>query len=84
MCTIITTGGLFYKGSESNLQYVTTSTFLLLSYAKYLRSHGGATSCGAATVTSDKLVALARKQVDYILGDNPAKMSYMVGFGQRY
>lgn len=22
--------------------------------------------------------------MDYILGDNPAKMSYMVGFGERY
>ncbi|KAL8539965.1 hypothetical protein ACS0TY_001533 [Phlomoides rotata] len=80
----ITTGGLFYKGSESNLQYVTTSTFLLLAYAKYLRSEGGATSCGTTTVTSSKLVALAKKQVDYILGDNPAKMSYMVGFGEKF
>ncbi|KAL0313170.1 UNVERIFIED_CONTAM: Endoglucanase 1 [Sesamum radiatum] len=80
-----TPGGLFYKGSESNLQYVTTSSFLLLAYAKYLRSHeGGVASCGTSTVTSDKLVALAKKQVDYILGDNPAKMSYMVGFGQKY
>lgn len=29
-------------------------------------------------------MALAKKQVDYILGENPSKMSYMVGFGQRY
>ncbi|KAL3650767.1 Esterase/lipase/thioesterase [Castilleja foliolosa] len=79
-----TPGGLFHKGSESNLQYVTTSSFLLLTYAKYLSSHGGAVSCGALTITSDKLISLAKKQVDYILGDNPAKMSYMVGFGQRY
>ncbi|KAK6138694.1 hypothetical protein DH2020_027556 [Rehmannia glutinosa] len=79
-----TPGGLFYKGSESNLQYVTTSSFLLLAYAKYLRSHGGVASCGTSTITSDKLVALAKKQVDYILGNNPAKMSYMVGFGPRY
>ncbi|KAH6778742.1 glycosyl hydrolase 9B13 [Perilla frutescens var. hirtella] len=80
-----TPGGLFYKGSESNLQYVTTSSFLLVAYAKYLKSHGGAASCGGSTtITPEKLVALAKKQVDYILGQNPAKMSYMVGFGQRY
>ncbi|PIN07228.1 Cellulase [Handroanthus impetiginosus] len=79
-----TPGGLFYKGSESNLQYVTTSSFLLLTYAKYLRSHEGITTCGTSTITSDKLIALARKQVDYILGNNPARMSYMVGFGQKY
>ncbi|KAL7123577.1 hypothetical protein ACP275_01G113700 [Erythranthe tilingii] len=83
-----TPGGLLYKGSESNLQYVTTSSFLLLAYAKYLSSsQGGEATCGGggtSTITSDKLVSLARKQVDYILGNNPAKMSYMVGFGQRY
>ncbi|KAL3817862.1 hypothetical protein ACJIZ3_003767 [Penstemon smallii] len=80
-----TPGGLLYKGSESNLQYVTTSSFLMLTYAKYLNSHGATASCGTSTmITSDKLIALAKKQVDYILGDNPAKISYMVGFGQKY
>ncbi|KAK3030673.1 hypothetical protein RJ639_035877 [Escallonia herrerae] len=79
-----TPGGLFYVRSGSNLQYVTTSSFLLLTYAKYLSSNGGVATCGSSTVTADKLIALAKKQVDYILGDNPAKMSYMVGFGNRY
>ncbi|GER43660.1 endoglucanase 1 [Striga asiatica] len=79
-----TPGGLFYKESESNLQYVTTSTFLLLTYAKYLKLRGGAVSCGPSTVGPENLIAQAKKQVDYILGDNPAKMSYMVGFGPRY
>ncbi|KAF5734364.1 Endoglucanase 1 [Tripterygium wilfordii] len=79
-----TPGGLFYKASESNLQYVTTTSFLLLTYAKYLNSNGGVATCGSSTVTSEKLIELARKQVDYILGDNPAKMSYMVGFGTKY
>ncbi|XP_073306220.1 endoglucanase 1-like [Primulina huaijiensis] len=79
-----TPGGLFYKGSESNLQYVTTSSFLILTYAKYLNSNGGVITCGISTITSENLVALAKKQVDYILGENPSKMSYMVGFGQRY
>ncbi|XAR70101.1 Cellulase [Bertholletia excelsa] len=79
-----TPGGLLYKGSESNLQYVTTSAFLLLTYARYLSSHGGVATCGTSTITADKLISQAKKQVDYILGDNPAKMSYMVGFGQRY
>ncbi|KAL9439690.1 hypothetical protein AB3S75_025199 [Citrus x aurantiifolia] len=79
-----TAGGLFYKASESNLQYVTTTTFLLLTYAKYLSSNGGVATCGSSTVKAENLIALAKKQVDYILGDNPAKMSYMVGFGERY
>ncbi|XP_027101547.1 endoglucanase 1-like [Coffea arabica] len=79
-----TPGGLLYKQSESNLQYVTSSSFLLLTYAKYLRSNGGVAACGVSTITADKIIETAKRQVDYILGDNPAKMSYMVGFGQRY
>ncbi|KAF6143740.1 hypothetical protein GIB67_041244 [Kingdonia uniflora] len=80
-----TSGGLLYKGSESNLQYVTSTALILLTYAKYLSSNGRvAVSCGTSSVTSENLIALAKKQVDYILGQNPAKMSYMVGFGERY
>ncbi|KAK6948006.1 Glycoside hydrolase family 9 [Dillenia turbinata] len=79
-----TPGGLLYKASESNLQYVTSTAFMLLTYAKYLGSNGGVAKCGSLTLTSDKLIALAKKQVDYILGDNPEKMSYMVGFGEKY
>lgn len=79
-----TPGGLLYKGSGSNLQYVTASSFLLLTYAKYLRSNGGVVSCGSSRFPAEKLVELAKKQVDYILGDNPARISYMVGFGQKY
>ncbi|CAN1177903.1 Endoglucanase 1 [Linum perenne] len=81
-----TPGGLLYKGSESNLQYVTSTTFLLLTYAKYLKSNGGGgeTSCGGTKVTAELLVVHAKKQVDYVLGENPAKMSYMVGFGDKY
>ncbi|KAJ0666000.1 putative cellulase [Helianthus annuus] len=79
-----TPGGLLYKQGESNLQYVTTSSFLLLTYAKYLNANGGHASCGSALVTSETLIVQAKKQIDYILGDNPMKMSYMVGFGDRY
>ncbi|KAL6658781.1 hypothetical protein ACP70R_002821 [Stipagrostis hirtigluma subsp. patula] len=79
-----TPGGLIYKEGASNMQYVTTATFLLLAYAKYLRSSGAAVACGGEVVAPGELVALARRQVDYILGKNPAGMSYMVGFGARY
>ncbi|KDP25211.1 hypothetical protein JCGZ_20367 [Jatropha curcas] len=79
-----TPGGLLYKASESNLQYVTSTAFLLLTYSKYLSSNGGAVKCGGSVVTAESLESAAKKQVDYILGDNPAKMSYMVGFGNKY
>ncbi|XP_028756044.1 endoglucanase 1-like [Neltuma alba] len=79
-----TPGGLLYKGSTGNMQYVTSTSLLLLTYAKYLSSSSTGVLCGGSTVTAQSLVGLARKQVDYILGDNPKKMSYMVGFGDRY
>ncbi|XP_061368425.1 endoglucanase 1-like [Gastrolobium bilobum] len=79
-----TPGGLLYKGSASNLQYVTSTAFLLLTYAKYLNSNGGVVSCGTSTVTGENLIKLAKTQVDYVLGNNPKKMSYMVGFGESY
>lgn len=70
--------------SDSNLQYVTSTSFLLLTYAKYLTYSSKVVLCGGATVTPKKLRSIAKRQVDYILGDNPARMSYMVGYGARY
>jgi hypothetical protein len=78
-----TPGGLLFKDGNNNMQYVTSTAFLLVAYAKYLGSAG--VSCGgSAAVAPSALVSLARRQVDYILGANPAGMSYMVGFGARY
>uniref|UniRef100_A0ACD5YJ75 Uncharacterized protein n=1 Tax=Avena sativa TaxID=4498 RepID=A0ACD5YJ75_AVESA len=80
-----TPGGLLFKEGDSNMQYVTSTAFLLLAYAKDLGAAGGAVSCGGSTeVAPSALVSLAKRQVDYILGANPAGMSYMVGFGARY
>lgn len=77
-------GGLLFKMSDSNMQYVTSTSFLLLTYAKYLTSAKKVVNCGGATVTPNRLRSIAKKQVDYLLGDNPLKMSYMVGYGPRY
>ena len=78
-----TPGGLLFKEGDSNMQYVTSAAFLLLAYAKHLAGAGAgaAASCGRAAVPPAALAAEARRQVDYILGANPAGMSYMVGFG---
>ncbi|XP_042420523.1 endoglucanase 3-like [Zingiber officinale] len=79
-----TPGGLLFKMGDSNLQYVTSTSFLLLAYAKYLTYSSKVVLCGGATVTPKKLRSIAKRQVDYILGDNPARLSYMVGYGARY
>ncbi|KAE8022241.1 hypothetical protein FH972_008057 [Carpinus fangiana] len=82
--TQYTQGGLIYKLPESNLQYVTSITFLLTTYSKYMAATKHTFNCGSLSVTSGSLKTLAKKQVDYILGENPLKLSYMVGYGPYY
>ncbi|KAJ4777040.1 Endoglucanase [Rhynchospora pubera] len=94
MCTLVpestsshiqyTPGGLIYKPGGSNMQHVTSISFLLLAYAKYLSQSAMTVNCGNITVGPTTLISQAKKQVDYLLGDNPMNMSYMVGYGTRY
>ncbi|KAL7083064.1 hypothetical protein ACP275_14G139300 [Erythranthe tilingii] len=79
-----TPGGLLFKMNDSNMQYVTSTSFLLVTYAKYLTTSRKLVNCGGSIITPRKLRSLAKKQVDYLLGDNPMKMSFMVGYGPRY
>ncbi|XP_066328366.1 endoglucanase 6 [Miscanthus floridulus] len=77
-------GGLLFKVGSSNMQHVTQLSFLLLAYSNYLSHAGGRVSCGSSSASSVQLRRVAKRQVDYILGDNPLRMSYMVGYGARF
>ncbi|KAI5677811.1 hypothetical protein M9H77_08761 [Catharanthus roseus] len=77
-------GGLIFKAGGSNMQHVTSLSFLLLAYSNYLSHANRAVPCGSRSATPALLKQLAKRQVDYILGDNPLRMSYMVGYGSRY
>eukprot|EP01018_Ginkgo_biloba_P036996 Gb_29204 [translate_table: standard] len=79
-----TPGGLIYKPGGSNMQHVTAISFLLLAYANYLSQSSQAVPCGNIEATPERLRAAAKCQVDYILGNNPRKLSYMVGYGSSY
>nr|GLL42567.1 endoglucanase 17 [Ipomoea trifida] len=79
-----TPAGLLFKMSDSNMQYVTSTAFLLVTYAKYLTSAHSSVNCGGVIVTPKRLRNVAKKQIDYLLGDNPLRMSYMVGYGPRF
>ncbi|XP_010522801.1 PREDICTED: LOW QUALITY PROTEIN: endoglucanase 17-like [Tarenaya hassleriana] len=79
-----TPGGLLFKMGDSNMQYVTSTSFLLLTYAKYLTSARTVVNCGGSVITAGHLRSIAKKQVDYLLGENPLRMSYMVGYGPKY
>jgi endoglucanase len=94
MCTLIpespsshveyTPGGLIYKPGGSNLQHATTISFLLLAYANYLERTSQSVNCGNVNVGPYSLRQQAKRQVDYILGDNPLGLSYMVGYSDHY
>ena len=71
MNTIKTTpGGLKYLHEWACLKYAASQSFLALVYNKYS--------------PNQKYVDFAKSQIDYILGDNPRKSSYVVGFGDNY
>ncbi|EOA18196.1 hypothetical protein CARUB_v10006679mg [Capsella rubella] len=79
-----TPGGLLYKHGGTQLQNTAALSFLLLTYADYLSSSSQQLSCGNLKFQPDSLRRIVKRQVDYVLGDNPMKLSYMVGYGEQY
>ncbi|KAL8160369.1 hypothetical protein V2J09_001906 [Rumex salicifolius] len=94
MCTLIpesssshiqiTPGGLIYRPGGSNLQHATTISFLLMVYADYLDRTSATCDCGNLVVGPTALRRVAQKQANYILGENPMGLSYMVGYSSKY
>ncbi|XP_042376935.1 endoglucanase 16-like [Zingiber officinale] len=80
-----TPAGLLFVRPWNNMQYVASAAWLLTVFADYLSSAGGSgLRCARGPVGPPELAALARAQVDYALGENPAGMSYLVGHGQSF
>lgn len=79
-----TPAGLLYVADWNNMQYVTSSAFLLAVYADYLAVSGRQLKCPDGEVSPSEMIRFVRRQVDYVLGDNPASMSYMVGYGENF
>ncbi|XP_010531476.1 PREDICTED: endoglucanase 23-like [Tarenaya hassleriana] len=79
-----TPAGLLHGGGMVPLQRPTSLSFLLLAYADYLSKASESLHCDSLVISPDDLRRIAKKQVDYILGDNPMKISYMMGYGGRF
>ncbi|XP_030530549.1 endoglucanase 16 [Rhodamnia argentea] len=77
----LTPGGMLYLRSGANTQYVTGTSFLFDIYADTLAKHNQKVVCGDKQFDSTHLQAFAKRQMDYLLGNNPLGRSYMVGFG---
>ncbi|KAL8519188.1 hypothetical protein ACS0TY_010212 [Phlomoides rotata] len=79
-----TPGGLIFKSGMCNMQHTTAISFLLLAYTRYLKNSDHVIRCNNMIISQNHLILFIKSQVDYILGDNPLKMSYMVGYGSKY
>nr|GMC62006.1 endoglucanase 4-like [Ipomoea batatas] len=79
-----TPGGLMFVDCMCNLQRSAAVSFLFVTYGTYLQKAKRTINCGNVVVTPARLIEFAKFQVDYILGNNPMNMSYMVGYGKKY
>ncbi|CAI9115664.1 OLC1v1016633C1 [Oldenlandia corymbosa var. corymbosa] len=70
---------------DAPLQYAVTASFLTKLYGDYLALlHVSHVSCAGSLLSLETLRDFSLSQVHYILGINPSKMSYLVGYGDRY
>ncbi|PNX91829.1 cellulase [Trifolium pratense] len=72
------------KNSEEFKLYKVHADNFICSHVPGTPTFQAQYTTGTSKSTEQHLVELAKKQVDYFLGDNPTKMSYMVGFGEKY
>ncbi|KAK3195288.1 hypothetical protein Dsin_026598 [Dipteronia sinensis] len=79
-----TAGGLLWFLPWNNLQYSATASLVSAVYSKYLTDAKASLQCPGGAVQPSYLISLAPTQADYLLGQNPKGMSYMVGFGSNY
>ncbi|KAH7569767.1 hypothetical protein JRO89_XS06G0263800 [Xanthoceras sorbifolium] len=82
-----TRGGMIQlnHGGPQNLQYVANAAFLASLFVDYMNATGvPGLICGPNFFTLNVLQNFATSQMNYILGKNPMKMSYVVGFGKKF
>lgn len=73
------------NGDTKPLQYAANAAYISALFAGYLKSQGiPAWTCGSDNIMLENLQAFSASQVDYILGVNPKKLSYVVGYGSRF
>lgn len=80
-----TPGELIFIRQWNNMQYVSSTSFLLTVYSEHLRSTNQMLNCPRdSSVGHQKVLSFVKSQVDYILGSNPMGLSYLVGYGPNY
>ncbi|KAK1296940.1 Endoglucanase 24 [Acorus calamus] len=78
-------GGLIWIDQWNSMQHPVAASFLAVLYSDYMLSSRTASfSCNGNSYTPSDLRNFAISQIDYILGNNPMKLSYLVGYGSNY
>lgn len=80
-----TDSGLIWISKWNALQHPVASAFLAVLYSDYmLTSRTAKLSCDEDAFGPSDLRNFAISQADYVLGNNPRKISYLVGYGDKY
>lgn len=80
-----TDNGLIWVSEWNALQHPVASSFLAVLYSDYMLTSRTATlSCSGDSFGPSDLRKFALSQADYVLGNNPMKMSFLVGYGDKY
>ncbi|XP_057973128.1 endoglucanase 10 [Malania oleifera] len=80
-----TESGLIWVSEWNALQHPVAAAFLAVVYSDYmLTSRTAEFSCNGDSYSLLDLRKFAISQADYVLGNNPMKMSYLVGYGDNY
>ncbi|XP_074286976.1 endoglucanase 2-like [Silene latifolia] len=80
-----TDGGLVWVSEWNALQQPVAAAFLAVLYSDYMLSSETATvTCGGESYKPSEIRKFAISQADYVLGKNPMKLSYLVGYGDKF
>ncbi|XP_021862578.1 endoglucanase 24-like [Spinacia oleracea] len=80
-----TDGGLIWVSEWNALQHPVAAAFLAVIYSDYmLSSRTARISCDGHSYKPSDLRKVPLSQADYVLGNNPMKMSFLVGYGDNY
>lgn len=63
-------GGLLFKAGGSNMQHVTSLSFLLLAYSNYLSHANAHVPCGGPAASPAQLKRVAKRQVQKVRNFN--------------
>ncbi|KAJ3672413.1 hypothetical protein LUZ60_007134 [Juncus effusus] len=80
-----TEGGLLWIQQWNSLQHSVAGSFLAVLFSDYMNStQTHDILCNGTNFLPNDLRDFALSQASYILGNNPIKMSYLVGYGSKY